>query len=289
MFTIFSVPKPFEGHIGVIQRNAIKSWTMLNPLPEIILFGTDKGTSEICRELNLKHIPEIKCNEFGTPLIDDFFHKAQKLAKHDLLCYINSDIMLLDDFIPLLKRVSQLRGKWLVVARRWDVDINNPIDFNERDWQTKLVQHVKQKGKLQLGGTDYYLFPKGLYKDVLPFAIGRGYWDSWLIWKVIKEGAKVINATKVTMSIHQNHQYSYVSKGNDFKNNPEIEYNWNLNGGWRYIFHKSVPNYVMTDGDIKKEINMEYFLHVFYRMQAFLVQGTYAIRRRLGLYRWWKK
>ena len=26
MLTIFTIPKPFIGHIGVIQRNAIMSW-----------------------------------------------------------------------------------------------------------------------------------------------------------------------------------------------------------------------------------------------------------------------
>ena len=28
MLTIFTTPKPFRGHIGIIQRNALKSWTI---------------------------------------------------------------------------------------------------------------------------------------------------------------------------------------------------------------------------------------------------------------------
>ncbi len=32
MITIFAIPKPFKGHIDVIQRNAIQSWTKLSPL-----------------------------------------------------------------------------------------------------------------------------------------------------------------------------------------------------------------------------------------------------------------
>ena len=31
MLTIFTIPKPFVGHIGVIQRNAIISWLNLSP------------------------------------------------------------------------------------------------------------------------------------------------------------------------------------------------------------------------------------------------------------------
>lgn len=289
MFTIFSTPKSFEGHIAIIQRNAIKSWTMLDPMPEIILFGKDKGTSEICKELNLQHVPDIKCNEFGTPLLDDLFNKAQKIARHDFLCYINCDIMLVNDFITMLERMKQLQDKWLVVARRWDVDIKDLIDFKQVDWQSKLIQYVKKEGQLQLGGTDYYLFRKGLYKDVLPFAIGRHYWDNWLIWKSIKEGVKVINASNVTMSIHQNHHNPYTTKNSNSIYNPEVEQNWKLNGGLHYIFQRSVPNYVLTENEIKKESSIEYFRHVIYRLQAVLAQGTYSIRRKLGLYRWWKK
>ncbi len=29
MLTLFTIPKPFAGHIGLIQRNAIASWTLL--------------------------------------------------------------------------------------------------------------------------------------------------------------------------------------------------------------------------------------------------------------------
>ena len=47
MLTIFSTPKPFQGHIGVIQRNAIGSWKQLHPDVEIVLFGDDEGAAEV--------------------------------------------------------------------------------------------------------------------------------------------------------------------------------------------------------------------------------------------------
>jgi hypothetical protein len=46
MLTIFAIPKPFRGHIGVIQRNAICSWLELRQACEIILLGDDEGTAE---------------------------------------------------------------------------------------------------------------------------------------------------------------------------------------------------------------------------------------------------
>ena len=40
MITLFTLPKPFVGHIGMIQRNAIQSWTRLHPDIDILMFGS---------------------------------------------------------------------------------------------------------------------------------------------------------------------------------------------------------------------------------------------------------
>jgi hypothetical protein len=50
MLTIFTIPKPFRGHIEVIQRNAIESWLRLRPQCEIILCGDDPGVAEAASE-----------------------------------------------------------------------------------------------------------------------------------------------------------------------------------------------------------------------------------------------
>ena len=31
MLTLFTTAKPFKGHSAIIQRNALKSWTLLDP------------------------------------------------------------------------------------------------------------------------------------------------------------------------------------------------------------------------------------------------------------------
>lgn len=46
MLTIFSCPKPFHGHIRVIQMNVIQSCVRLSPSGEIILFGEEEGIAE---------------------------------------------------------------------------------------------------------------------------------------------------------------------------------------------------------------------------------------------------
>ena len=62
MIALFTVPKPFIGHIDTIQRNAMLSWTLLRPECEILLFGDEVGTAEVGNELCLRHMAEVECN-----------------------------------------------------------------------------------------------------------------------------------------------------------------------------------------------------------------------------------
>src|SRR5579863_2067444 len=73
MLTMFTTPKPFRGHIGVIQRNALKSWTLLHPDLEVILFGDDEGAAVVAGEFGLRHEPHVERNEFGTNRLDSMF------------------------------------------------------------------------------------------------------------------------------------------------------------------------------------------------------------------------
>ena len=78
MLTIFSCPKPFRGHVDITQKNAIRSWLFLDPRPDVILLGNDEGVGETARELGVRHIPDVECNEFGTPLLSSIFEEARK-------------------------------------------------------------------------------------------------------------------------------------------------------------------------------------------------------------------
>ncbi len=60
MLTFFTTGKPYRGHDAIIQRNALKSWTLLHPDVEVIVFGDEYGTAEICAELGLRHEPKVE-------------------------------------------------------------------------------------------------------------------------------------------------------------------------------------------------------------------------------------
>jgi hypothetical protein len=215
MITFFTTPKPFLGHIDVIQRNAIESWKRVHPDAEVILFGDEQGAAEASRELQIRHVPDVKRNEHGTKYLSPIFDGAQDLARHECLCYINCDIILLSDFRMAAERVLALGGNFMMAGQRWDTDVTEPVDLDAPDWEAK-VRHQAQEANHQRPPQwiDYFAFSRGLYyKNTPPFVIGRPGWDNWLVWHARHSGARLVDATAVVQAVHQNHDYSYHPDG----------------------------------------------------------------------------
>jgi hypothetical protein len=215
MITFFTTPKPFRGHIGIIQRNAIESWKRIHPEAEVILFGDEEGAGEAAGELGIRHVSGVQRNEHGTKYLSPIFDAAQDLAHHACLCYINCDIILLSDFRAAAERVTGLGGRFLMAGRRWDTDITAPVDFCAPDWEAtvrRLAFEANHQRPPQW--IDYFVFSRGLYyKNTPPFVIGRPGWDNWLVWHARDSGARVVDATAVVQAVHQNHDYSYHPDG----------------------------------------------------------------------------
>ena len=212
MLTIFTIPKPFRGHIGIIQRNAIQSWLKLRPDCEIILFGNEEGMAEVAAELGVRHVPNIRTNEYGTPFLDGVFESAQQIANNDLVCYVNADIILMNDFISAIQRLETV----------WD--------FGGDEWEEHLRNFVNIHGVLHPPfGSDYFVFPKGALGTLPPFVVGRPGWDNWMIYRARKFNILVIDVSPVVTVIHQNHDYGHVSDGTGKTyEGPEANQNINL-------------------------------------------------------------
>ncbi len=231
LITLFTAPKPFtDPHIAVIQRNAIKSWTLL-PDVEILLLGKEQGLAEVARELAVKHIPQIGRNKDGTPLISSMFSVARENSAAALLCIINTDILLVLNFLDAARQVLPQKDKFVLLSQRWDLDVTEPLDFSG-DWSGRLLSTVNLQGQLHRpAGSDFFLFPRAAYIDVPDFAIGRAGWDNWMIYNARREKWPVIDGTSSLMVVHQNHDYSHLPDGLTHHSHPETDENIRLAGG----------------------------------------------------------
>lgn len=236
--SFFTIPKPFIGHIGRIQRNAIRSWIASDIDCEVLVYGDEIGSAEVAESLGVRHIPVVTVNEFGTPLLGGVFESAGKESAANLLCYLNADIVLLPDFFEAVARMKSSR--FLGIGQRWDLDIDVSIDFSDPSWAAWLWQLVQSKGRIHPpGGSDFFLYPRGLFPGLPPFAVGRPGWDNWLIYHARSRGLPVVDMTPVATVIHQNHDYAHVrasaSGGLDY-DGEEAEQNRALMDGPERVF-----------------------------------------------------
>ncbi|MDR2604791.1 MAG: hypothetical protein LBC55_05505 [Desulfovibrio sp.] len=211
--TLFAVPKAFRGLEKIIQRNAVRSWLRLEPKPEVILMGDDCGTAEICEEFGLRHVPDIRRNDLGTPLLDDIFLKARESADTEVLCYINADIILFD-IMEAAARALKKFDTFLLVGQRLDYDVTSEQDFSHPDHAATFMKEALENGIMHTPtGMDYFAFTPGLWENIPPFALGRTAWDTWLLHDNLQARRPVIDCSGFVTAIHQNHGYAHIASG----------------------------------------------------------------------------
>jgi len=242
LITLFSAPKPFTNpHVAMIQRNAIRSWTLL-PDVEVLLLGEETGLTEAANEFGVKHIPHVARSDSGVPLISSMFQLARENSKSDLLCIINADVILMSDFVEGAKQVVKHKDSFVLLSQRWDYDIEKPVDFSN-EWESGLRESVRKQNQLHRpAGSDFFLFPKHCYQNVPDFSIGRAGWDNWMIYQARREGWPVIDCTPSVMIVHQNHDYSHLPDGMPHYEHPETNENIRLAGGQANVRYSIVDS-----------------------------------------------
>jgi hypothetical protein len=228
--TLFTAPKPFtDPRIALIQRNAIESWTRLSDV-EVLLMGDEEGLQQAAAGFKVRHVRDILRNESGTPLVSSMVRAARENSASELLCIINSDIILLADFVEGARHVLALKDRFVLLGRRWDLPVHAPIEF-AAGWEERLRAAVRAQGCLHRpAGSDFFLFPRSCYADLPDFAVGRAGWDNWMIYKARKERWPVVDGTASFMIVHQSHDYSHLPGGAPHYAVPETDENIRLAG-----------------------------------------------------------
>jgi len=253
MITFFTTGKAFVGHNGVIQRNALKSWTLLHPEAEVILFGDDEGAADVARELGIRHEAHTEKNAAGSNRVDYMFARAQRIARHDVLCYANCDIIFLQDFREALERVLAAHKEFLLVGRRWDVEITQPRDFANPDWQ-KHLRNLAYLNGTQRGAEwiDYFVFSRGLFREMPPLVVGRVFWDHWMVWKALEMKKPVVDVSRAVLAVHQNHDYRHHPLGKaGVWYGEEAAENHAFAGGWNHLRTIADATHILRGGGVQ--------------------------------------
>lgn len=212
--TFICCPKPFLPQFKDIQNNAIVSWTKLKSVNKIIICGDDEGVEDYTMELislntnKIEYVKNIEKNSYGTPLVNCLF-KLGADKSSGYVCYINADIILLQDFDETFQAFINQYPKqkdFLLIGRRWDWHHPIPIDFTKDDWQTVVSEKAKADGEWHaITGIDYFIHSRTTYPTIPAFALGRFIWDNWLVGNAQgKKNVMTVDLTNTVLCIHQN-------------------------------------------------------------------------------------
>ena len=233
--SVVAVPKPFRGHIGIIQDNALASWSNLRITREVILIGDEEGVAEAAARARASHYPKARRDPHGTPLLDDIFRIAEEAAQADWLCYVNADIILMQEFSDAICSSISMLGPCLILSRRWNLDIRRPL-LLETGWPEQLRKHASRSAELfSVYGIDVFIFPKGSFRDVPSFSLGKSSWDNWIVAEARRQKMPVVDVTDQFTVIHQNHSYSGFASMEDIRRSQQGLRNFWLAGDAHFL------------------------------------------------------
>jgi len=154
-----------------------------------------------------------------------------------------------------------------MIGRRWDVDIQEPIDFSA-NWEERLESHVIRDGKLHAHtGIDFFIFSKRLFGEIPPFVLGRTMWDNWLVYRARSRKVSVVDLTEVVTVVHQNHDYSHDMGKTVVWKGKEAKHNLALAGGYGYAFTIVNATHKLTREGLKKNLSPYRF---YYEVNRFI-------------------
>ncbi|XP_010682444.2 beta-arabinofuranosyltransferase RAY1 isoform X1 [Beta vulgaris subsp. vulgaris] len=214
--TIFSAPNPFNGSVGKRQALAVRSWLVLSPNINVVLFGNDPSLQSFASAFGSRVLvdSDIDFSFLNVP----FFHSMVARAEtslSDISVLIHPETVLLPDFISAVNHVHELDHDWFLVAsskrgsffpffldeagRRWLRKDGKPISL--RKLQEVLAQTWKWeycKGRMLMAWNNRDV---PLHMGVLPpFLYGKGLHNHWFINEVYHSNYRFVFDASWTIS-----------------------------------------------------------------------------------------
>jgi hypothetical protein len=215
VLTIFCSPKPFTGETTWNQLNALRSWRGIHPDLEIIIFGSPSGAAEAAAEVSATLVPDIQTSPSGAPSFNAMVAYVSAHGRHDMLVYANCDILLNATLLKAMLNVRKRLTRFLLIGECMDLSQGSILDARDANW-TYCLQSFAESGSLSVRGpaaVDYFGFRKNMWEHLPPVFMGRSLCDQALLHYCFRNGIPVVDASRVTMALHQFHKYSHVCGG----------------------------------------------------------------------------
>jgi hypothetical protein len=257
----------------------------LTPKPKIILFGEEAGTAEVAGRFDVQFVTSVETNSYGTPLVSNMFSQADSLAAGEVLAFVSADIILTQSTIEATRIAMKWSQRFLMVAQRHDVEIRQPMDF-DAGWEHRWATGAVARGKLHSpGAIDLFVFRRGQYEDMPPFAIGRTAYDNWILWKTVASEIPLIDATSFITLIHQDHDY-IREQGIDVWDGEEARANRKWIQHWTNYYSIAHAGWKLADdGTVVRAAGWKYRLARPRQLLSHALRASRPMRTRLRSWR----
>lgn len=184
MITIYTYFESFEDeYTAMVQTNALKSWAMLEPNPEIIVFGNNPGVREICDQYGLNHIPNVRCGQSGAPYMDSMMRVVEEIGFFDKYLCLSPNTIVVDKNVCKAAYVLSKKMEHFLLICKDNIINRNEVKMLDFYNTQALDEHLGKKVIVTHAWNDgFYLFNKGYFDHHPPFLLGRGSYESWLYW-----------------------------------------------------------------------------------------------------------
>ncbi len=274
---IAATPKKFDGHIGVIQDNAISSWIQIFGSKSIYLFGNEE-TAINAKRLGVNYkIPEYSNTD--VPLFNSIINICRDMS-NDVILYTNSDIIFLENVTDManinfeLNNIMHSSIGSLLIGSRTNIDLEEKINFSDPDCRKNLFS-TASTGKLSAPEwIDYFVFSGQATDDMPPLRIGRGGFDNYILYLMKKRRIPIVDITKSILAIHQNHSYSHHPEGKQgIWYGEDARENLRIAGGYHAYLSLDDADYIYNSGIlIKNRHRLRYFLSRKYLKGILLIR-----------------
>ena len=100
----------------------------------------------------------------------------------------------------------------MAVGRRFNLDLDSLVDFQSSDVNDDFFEMAEAEAVEFVMTSDYFIFRRNEFPKLPPFAVGRPYWDNWMVYAGRMASLPVVDVTQAVFAVHQNHGHAHIQQ-----------------------------------------------------------------------------
>lgn len=216
MITFITAFRKFRPPFGMIQHSALYSWKV-NGIP-VIAPANEVDTEGVCAGYdNITLIDGVKRGrEIGfptqSPIVPDLIGKALPFVDTTMVAYINSDIIITENFVEKIQQIIDKYGYDIFgVSSRNEIDLKEYVNTPE---SYKAVLEQERQAYDDSTSSDLFLASKFTWRKVISempdYILGRWGWDNYLHMMGEIYSLKKYNCSDALQILHCKHTFHHI-------------------------------------------------------------------------------